>query len=322
MKSGFSPSEVAEMVQAAQALRQHEESPKSIEPCNFRQAGQPSSEQLRALTALHEVFARSLGLSLAAQLRTSFEVSLGVIELAAFSEFVSKIDSVAYMATIDLPELQSAALLHIDHSVLFPVLDILMGGTGQAEIPERALTEIERDIVQETSKTVCRGLEMAWQPLGVSASLGHICNRAECKELMPLREKALILVFDITVAESKGKIHVVVPGSASNILFKKLSRDWSYSKPKSDIANSRLRNKLMNCNFDTALAIPKVKAELQQLMNLYPGTILNLKVQLKSPAILMVAGSESFESNPVRSGKSRAAQIRTRLEPGQSIKRD
>ena len=62
-----------------------------VVPYNFSSAGQISTEQLRAISMLNDLFARNLTHNLAAWLRTRFQVNLVSAEQIQFNEFVLRI---------------------------------------------------------------------------------------------------------------------------------------------------------------------------------------------------------------------------------------
>ncbi len=70
--------------------------------CNFRQSARISKEQLRAVSQLHELFARNLTHSLGAYLRLAFEVNLVSAEQLNYGEFLQRIPEVTYLVSMAL----------------------------------------------------------------------------------------------------------------------------------------------------------------------------------------------------------------------------
>ena len=46
--------------------------------------------------------------------------------------------------------------LQLDHSLVFPVIDIMLGGTGQCQPMTREITEIEDQIMERVARIVCQ----------------------------------------------------------------------------------------------------------------------------------------------------------------------
>jgi len=68
-------------------------SQKQVTRFDIREIGQINKEQVRAVSILHENFARSVTNSLSAYLRVGFEVDIVSIEQLNYSEVVSRVRS-------------------------------------------------------------------------------------------------------------------------------------------------------------------------------------------------------------------------------------
>jgi flagellar motor switch protein FliM len=312
MERVLTQEEIDEMVRIA-ASRQYDRRTKetrSTQPCSFRQSGQLTGDQLATVTGVHESFARSLTQSLGAYLRVTFEANLGSIEQMAYSQFVERTPEATYAMAFRAEQMSAAAAMQIDYSLVFPLVDILLGGNGHCEILARDVTEIEEQIMEGVAKIICRELETAWAPLGTKLYLDGRKPSAQIQRFLPPAEKTLCLSFEIKLAEATGKLNLVLPVSISNMLLRKLSADSRQSKPSPAVrSNARMAAKMMDCTFPIELGIPAIKLPINTLARLVPQSICNLGIPVRKPASLLIAGRESFEANPVRHGSVRAAQV-------------
>src|ERR1035437_3210324 len=80
----------------------------------FFLAGQISTDQLRAISILTDLFARNLTHNLAAWLRTRFQVNLVSAEQILFSEFLLRIPEISYVASVRMEPLGALAVLQLD----------------------------------------------------------------------------------------------------------------------------------------------------------------------------------------------------------------
>ncbi len=317
MEKVLSQEEIDTMVRAARG--QNDESShtehRSIKPCSFRQSGQLTGEQVRALTILHEGFARSLTQSLGAYLRVLFEVTLVTVEQIAYAEFLQRVPEVTYMMSYQVRPIGAAAAMQLDHSLVFPLVDILLGGTGQCEPLAREITEIEEQIMEGVARIICQELAVAWAPMGTETELEHRQPPAQMQRFLAPAEKTLCLGFDVKLAEAKGTLNLVFPLSISNTLLRKLSTDWSYGKTRMvNRGESKLAEKMMECSFPMTLGMTNIKLPIRTLLELTPGDVCNLGVTVRLPAAIVLADREAFEAEPVRHGRYRAAQVRQRLQ--------
>jgi flagellar motor switch protein FliM len=81
---------------------------------NFSSAGQISTDQLRAISMLNDLFARNLTHNLAAWLRTRFQVNLVSAEQIPFHEFLLRIPEISYAASVRLEPLGALSVLQLD----------------------------------------------------------------------------------------------------------------------------------------------------------------------------------------------------------------
>ena len=282
---------------------------RSIKPCSFRQAGGLTKEQIHAITVLHEGFARNLSLSLGAYLRIAFEVTLTSVEQLAYSEFLEHIPEVTYMSSFNVRQMSAAAAMQIDHAIVFPIVDVLLGGTGKCEPLTREVTEIEEQIMDGVARIMCQQLHIAWTPLGVEISYEGRQSSAQIKRFLAPPEKTLCLAFEVKLAETKGTIRTIFPVSVSNALLRKLANDLSYVRARTEHTDTRLAEKMMGCDFPVSLILPMVKLPVETVLNLAAGQVCNLGVPVRMPATVAITGRQAFEANPVRHGRHRAAQV-------------
>ena len=310
MERVLDQTEIDLLVQAAKTNRMPHPQQRSIKPCSFRQSGQLTGEQTHAITVLHETFARNLSLSLGAYLRIAFEVALTSVEQFTYSEFLEHVPDVTYMASFNVRQMSAAAAMQIDHGIVFPIVDVLLGGTGRCEALTREVTEIEEQIMDGVARIMCQQLHTAWTPLGVEIVYEGRQSSTQIKRFLAPPEKTLCLTFEVKLAETKGSLRMIFPVSISNALLRKLASDLSYvrARPNSH-SDSRIVRKMLGCTFPVTLTLPLIKLPVDVLMNLSEGQVCNLGIPVRVPAAVAIAGREAFEGNPVRHGRQRAAQI-------------
>jgi len=316
MQKVLNQEEIDAMVRAARGRQDlsPQAEQRSITPCSFRQSGQLSGEQVRALTILHEGFARSLTQSLGAYLRVAFEVALVTVEQVAYAEFLQRVPEITYMMSFQVKPIGAAAAMQLDHSLVFPLVDILLGGTGQCEPMTREVTEIEEQIMEGVARIVCQELASAWSPMNTETELEHRQPPAQMQRFLAPAEKTLCLGFEVKIGEARGAFNLIFPLSISNTLLRKLSTDWSYGKNRATSRSTgQLAEKMMDCSFPMTLGITSIKLPIKTLLQLTPGEICNLGVTVRLPASIILATREAFEAEPVRHGRYRAAQVRQRI---------
>jgi flagellar motor switch protein FliM len=317
MQNELNQEQIDAMVRAARtggADAGQKKEPK-VEPWDVRRAGQIGREQLKAITQLHEGFARSLTHSLGAYLRVVFAVALVSAEHLTYREFLERIPETTYLASCKMEPMGVTGALQLDLKVAFPIIDLLLGGEGKSVATTREITEIEEQIVESVARIVCRELGTAWQAVNLEVEFDKRVEPGEAHHLLAPTDKILSLSFEITMLEVRGGLNLAVPVSVSHALLRKISDAWSVRRPRGQSeSRARLKHRLLECPFPVELGVNDLKAEVGELSQLAPGQLLSLRRSIAEPASLLVAGVEMFRALPARSGDTRAVQVLARVE--------
>src|SRR5947209_3785306 len=131
---------------------------------DFRRPDRIAKDQLRAIHVLHENFARSLASSLSAYLRAYVAVNLVSVEQISFREFTQCLASPTCMAVLSMKPYEGNAALELNPALIFPVLEMLLGGSGKKpQKMAREITEIEQSIMEGLLRIIMQNLKAAWQ---------------------------------------------------------------------------------------------------------------------------------------------------------------
>jgi flagellar motor switch protein FliM len=280
--------------------------------CDFKQAGQIKKDQVRAISNLHEGFARNLTNALGAYLRVIFEVNLVSVEQLTFREFLQRIPDLAYLATFQVKPMGATAALDLEPSLVFPIIDLLLGGVGRMNELEREITEIEEGIMEGVVRILCGELQTAWASLGSSFEFDERLQPTQLQRLMPPGDKTLCLSFEIHMPESHGVMNVAFPAVASNALLRKLDQDGGYSRHRGPSATrQRMTEHALSIPFEFALTMPSSRLPVRTLLDLKAGDVLPFPHRTDSPIEAIVAGHVLYEAFPMRAGTMRASRIAT-----------
>jgi flagellar motor switch protein FliM len=312
MEKVLNQEEIDAMVRAARGTAgdDAQTDQRSIKPCTFRQSGQLAGEQVRAISGLLETFARNLTQSLGASLSVPFEAKLASVEQLAYGEFLERVPEVTYMVSFLVSPMNTAAAMQIDNSLVFPLIDILLGGTGQCQEMTREVSEIEEEIMEDVAENICRELTAVLAPLGTKLQLEGRKAGAQIQRFLAPPEKTLFVSFEMKLAEKQGMLNLVFPVAISNPLLRKLCSAVPSSETRVTTRSVlRLKEKMMECSFPASLELTSIELPIQELLALAAGEVCNFGIPARKPASFVIAGREVFEATPVRHTRQRAAQI-------------
>jgi flagellar motor switch protein FliM len=243
-------------------------------------------------------------------LRVVFEAALVSAEHVTYREYLHRLPEITYMCSCKLVPMDVPALLQLDLSVAFPLIDLLLGGEGKGTLEPRDVTEIEEQILESVVQIICRELGIAWQALGLEFRFDRRQQPANALRLMPPDDKMLALTFSITMPESRGTLQLAVPASVSTALLRKLSVDWAYRKPQGPAeSKEQVKARILNCPFPLELGLIGVRVQAGELMNMQPGELLLFRQPVEQPATLLVGEHPLFQAFLMRHNQKRVARL-------------
>ncbi len=296
--------------------------PRTIHSCNFRYAGRLSNENARALTTLHEKFALNVTNSLEVYLGTSIRFKMLSLEQLALQDYISGIASNTYLLPCALNVMETNFLMEMDIRLIFPIIDLLLGGAGTTASDEtRELTEIDEEIMESITALIVKEVDRSWRALNLSLTPGHCIKPAMVQQNFPVNEKLVLLMFEMSIGGTTGPFKIVLPTSFVGFLLRHLkAAQLKKTSSLRHLPNPSLRERILDCDFNVAVDITQMRVLVKDLIDLKPGMILKMKAPVKNPGRLTVEGVEIFEALPVRNGTLKAAQLSCRSQEPDATK--
>lgn len=280
--------------------------PRSVSRCNFRLAGRLSNEDSRAVTAIHEKLATHIASSLDAYLGTTCGVRFETINQLSVKDHIAEVPSFSYIVSSS----SHLLMVEFDLGLVFPLIELLMGGTGDATNTDRALSEIEEEMMQDIVSLVQREAEDIWSIPGVTIEPGPRIEPSMMLQSLRPTEKLTVLRFEGTVANASGWFNLVLSTPLLDLLVKQLKEDQTQKKSRTlTFPLPPLRERLLDCEIEVTAELPELRVSVKDLVSLEPGLVLKLRAPIRTPAMLTLGGHGLFEAVPVRSGLQRAAQL-------------
>jgi flagellar motor switch protein FliM len=279
-----------------------------VVPYNFSSAGEISTEQLRAISMLNDLFARNLTHNLAAWLRTRFQVNLVSAEQIPFNEFLLRIPEISYVASVRMEPLGALSVLQLDLGLAPPIIDLLLGGAGR-DGPLRELTDIEESILSSLVEIICRELTAAWQPVGLSFNFERRQMQTQAARIMSVTEKTLCLSFEIRMPHSSGLLNLAFPAVVANTILRRLTSDWGRCRRHAGETRARMEAAARRIRFGASLQLPAVRLPASALENLEPGSVLRFDLAASTLPEWKVGGQTLSTAQAIRQGARRAARI-------------
>lgn len=281
-------------------------------PYDFRRPDRIPKDQLRAIHLLHENFARNLASSLSAYLRAYVIVNLVAVEQLSFAEFSHCLPSPTCLVSLAMRPYEGNAVLEINPSVVFPILEMLLGGTGRSGAKvNREITEIEQTILDGVYRIILHDLKQAWAPVtNIDFSIEARETEPQLLQIMAPNEAVLAIGLEVRMAENTGMINIGMPSIIVKMLRQKFDQQWSVRRAESTTEEQARILRMIKP------ALVRLEARLQgpvvtvkELLELKPGDVLFLDYPLERPVSVVVNGVQKFRGFLGTTGRKRAFAI-------------
>jgi flagellar motor switch protein FliM len=291
-------------------------------PYDFRRPDRIAKDQLRSIHLLHENFARSLASSLSAYLRAYVMVNLVSVEQLSFLEFSQCLPSPSCIIAMGMRPYDGNGVLEINPTLVFPILEMLLGGSGKPSASTRVtreITEIEQSIVEVVVRIILHDLRESWrQVTNVSFSIESHETEPSLLQFMAPNEAVVAISLEIRVGEMTGMMNIGIPSIIIKMLRQKFDQGWSNRRSEASEADQRRVLRLVKpgtIHLDARLQGPTLKVE--DLLALREGDVLAFDFSTEKALNLLVNGRLKFQGQVAAQGKKKAFLIRSLYMPSE-----
>lgn len=269
---------------------------KRIVPYNFRRPDRLSKEQVRSLYLLHDLFAHSLSSSLPLYLRAFSEVSLISVEQQSYSEYLRSLRDPTNIFTIYIERLRGMFAVELNSSIAFPIIDRMLGGSGQEQTEQRTATELELKILEGFLSIITENYREAWKPLiEFDTEITGRETRPQLLQIAPPNEVVIAAIYQIQIGETRGMMSICLPVMILEDIIEKFNQSsYAPSAPTPPEATQALLKTLSTINFPVSVELEKVAAKVSDLMSLTEGDILRTNHRLEKPVNINVSTETKF----------------------------
>jgi flagellar motor switch protein FliM len=284
-----------------------------VEAYDFRRTDRIAKDQLRTIHLLHENFARSLSSSLSAYLRSYVVVNLISVEQLSFQEFTETLPSPTSLVVLTMKPYDGSGVLEVNPSMVFPVLEMLLGGSGKASGQmAREITEIEQSILDGFLRVILNDLRTAWASVAeVEFAIDSHETEPQLLRFLAHNEAVVGISIELRIGETSGLMNLGIPSIIVKMLRNKFDQHGAIRRTQAtEQEHARLLRLVhpASMRLDAQLQGPTVG--VQQLLDLAEGDVLCFDFPQNRPLELMVNGQVKYEGEIVSIGAKRGLQVR------------
>lgn len=297
MNRQLSQSEIDAVFQSLQAQSGDNQPTKKAELFDFRRPDRIAKSQLRAIHLLHDNFVRNLVSSLSAYLRTYLIVNLVSVEQLSYAEFLECLPSPTCIVSLGMKPYDGNAVLELNSSLIFPILEILLGGNGKTSTTiQREITEIEQNLLDGLFRIILRDLKEAWKGVtNIEFNIDSMETEPQFLQILAPSEAVVAIAIEIRIGETIGMMNIALPSIIIKMMRQKFDQQWSVRKTQST-SNEQVRilDLIRPAIVSAQVLLDGPTLLFEDMMKLEEGDVLTFDYSVDKPLDLLINGKLKF----------------------------
>jgi flagellar motor switch protein FliM len=215
------------------------------------------------------------------------------------------------MVSLGLKPYDGNGVLELNPSLVFPILEMLLGGSGKTTINiQRDITEIEQKLLDGLLRIILQDLREAWRVVtAVDFTVAAMETEPQLLHILAPNEAVVAIAVEVRIGETVGMMNIAMPSIVIKMMRQKFDQQWSLRK-----THASWRNRRESC---ASCATPRCRwrhacrahISVHDLLDLEEGQLLTFDYPAGRPVDLEVNGGRKFSGYVVSTGKKRAFQI-------------
>ena len=281
---------------------------------DFRRPDRVSKEQLKGLQSLFEAFAREVSVILPPYLRSVVRVDLTSIDQLTYDEFILSVARPTCLSVLDMSPLEGNSVLELSPSMVFPIVDRVLGGKGKSLGDPRELTEIENRIINRIVAMMLDCWKRSWQNL-IEYHLKVIMMESDplIVQIVAGSEMVVLIGYEVHIGEQVGSMNMCIPLLAINPVLDQISQQAHYQRRMNPELALQMRGliakTLRKARVPVDAILGQAELPLHELARLQIGDVIQLDRDVRAPVVVEVGGLQRFLAQPGRRSEQSAVQL-------------
>lgn len=275
-------------------------------PFDFRRSDRISKARVSVIQFLYEDFARNLSMSLGAYLRSFVTATVCSIEQLKYGAFLEGLPSPTCVVALSLLPYEGNALMEMNTSLIFPILDLILGGRGKGgESSTREITIIEKSLLDTVFRLILNDLKEAWKGVAaINFQIESIENDPHMLQIFSPNEAMVAVSIELHLGEHSGMLNFAIPAMNVKTIGQTFDQQWMSRKVQpTEAGQARMLELLRTVEFicDAQLLGPGLS--VRDLLALEIGDCLQFDCSLNQKVDLLVNGTSKFRGK-ITSGRN------------------
>ena len=284
----------------------------AVAPFDFSRLDRIPKSQIRAVHHLHENFVRDVASSLSAYLRTTVSMNLVSLEQFSYAEFLEGLSSPTFIAYVGTHPYDATAVMEITPGLAFAVLEILMGGGNRpTPPPSRKISDIEKELMQNLTRLLLRGLREAWSSVAdINFAVQSVADDPYLIRVLAPGEAVVAIGIEVRIGPATEMINLAIPSifvKQLRHLFDRLQKVQHAESKRSDRVQMAELLRGVNMNLEVRLEGATVLA--RDLAGIDVGDVLLLEQPVAARVTGLLNGQPRYWGYLARAGSRQAYEV-------------
>ena len=255
-----------------------------------------SRGRVQELRNLHATATGELAAEMASLLRCPVEVELSEAAQSPYGRFLDRLDSVTCVHLLRATPPGDALLLEIELSIVYPMIDRLLGGGSEDEPPpRRALGDIELPLAARIVRVVGQWISLVWRETA-DLTLETVQTESNPRRMrvLPTDEWGVTIELLLTVGSRRGKLRLCIPCRTIRMLDDRRAGKQELAALPSDRSADGAGDRETNASVDVSVALTTTSITASELSSLQVGDVLATETKVGSPVIVSLCGEPKY----------------------------
>jgi len=204
-------------------------------------------------------------------------------------------------SSVGMRPLDGNLALELNPSLVYPMIDVLLGGPGTALPGERNLTEIEMNIIEGVVKLALRDMREAWRPImEIDFYLEGTGTKVQMFQITSAGETVVAIAMEVKLGENSGMMNLCIPSRILKVIRNKFDQQWTLRRQK--VAGSeaeRILDLLNTAPVSLTGELRTSRVTVDDLLKVSVGDVIQLNQHVGDPLVLSVGGAPKFSGRVV-----------------------
>jgi flagellar motor switch protein FliM len=261
-------------------------------PYDFSTHGVLAWGKIPALDIIHNRFSRLFSQSLSGFIARLADVELFSSDSLTFGEFIRTLPMPASLHLFTMRPLHSAAVMAIESTLVFSIIECLFGGSGRSRIKVegREFTAIEQRVITKVVLLALAELEKAWEPVyPVKLRLERSEVNPHLIAVVPSRDMVMVAMLEVRFEDVSGFIRICIPYGMLQPIKSTLDGSFHTTWVDADQKwTGLLRRALLRAETEVVVELGETHLDSQQFLTLQVGDVIPLHRSVHEPLLVKI----------------------------------